>query len=41
MDKSKKNIPESLRVDDVHLNKYGYTFIGQQVYQKGTDWGYW
>lgn len=35
------NIPESLRVDDVHFNAQGYAFIGQQVYRKGTELGYW
>ncbi|MGB8454154.1 MAG: SGNH/GDSL hydrolase family protein [Anaerocolumna sp.] len=35
------NIPESLRVDDVHLNACGYTLTGQQVYKKGTELGYW
>lgn len=35
------NIPESLRVDDVHLNASGYRFIGRQVYKKGRELGYW
>ena len=40
-DISQGNVPESLRVDDVHLNAYGYRFIGQQVYKKGCELGYW
>jgi lysophospholipase L1-like esterase len=35
------NIPESLRVDEVHFNAHGYTLIGQQVYEKGSELGYW
>lgn len=35
------NIPLSLRVDEVHLNACGYRFIGQEVYRKGRELGYW
>lgn len=35
------NVPASLRVDEVHLNEHGYRFIGEQVYIKGCELGYW
>ncbi len=35
------NVPASLRVDEVHLNEHGYRFIGEQVYKKGCELGYW
>lgn len=38
---SQGNVPESLRVDEVHLNECGYRFIGDQVYKKGCELGYW
>lgn len=41
LDISQGNVPGSLRVDDVHLNSSGYMFIGQQVFQKGVELGYW
>lgn len=41
LDINNGNVPSSLRVDDVHLNSSGYMFIGQQVYQKGRELGYW
>ena len=34
-------IPESLRTDSVHFNDAGYTVIGDLLYQKGMDLGYW
>jgi len=40
-DISQGSVPDSLRVDDVHLNEYGYRFIGEQVYKKGCELGYW
>jgi lysophospholipase L1-like esterase len=39
--KNQGNIPESLLVDDVHFNALGYTLIGEQVYKKGIELGYW
>lgn len=41
LDRKQGNIPESLRVDDVHFNEQGYTLIGQQVYKKGIELGFW
>jgi lysophospholipase L1-like esterase len=34
-------IPPSLRADSVHLNAYGYTVMGNQVYKRGQELGYW
>ena len=33
-------IPISLRSDNVHLNSYGYTIVGEQVYNKLISLGY-
>lgn len=34
-------IPDSLRVDATHFNQYGYTVIGNLIYGRGRDLGYW
>lgn len=34
-------IPPSLMADEVHLNAAGYTIIGNLVYQRGKELGYW
>ena len=34
-------IPGSLRADLVHFNEAGFTVIGDLLYQKGLDLGYW
>ena len=34
-------VPGSLRYDYTHLNSYGYYVIGQGVYEKGRELGYW
>ena len=34
-------IPPSLRADSVHLNDYGYTAMGNCIYQRGVSLGYW
>lgn len=34
-------VPESLKYDYTHLNSYGYYVIGQGVYEKGVELGYW
>ena len=34
-------IPSSLRADNMHLNRYGYTVVANQVYKHGKDLGYW
>lgn len=34
-------IPTSLRVDEIHFNDAGYTIIGNLVYKKGVELGYW
>ena len=34
-------VPPSLMADDVHLNGAGYTIIGNLVYQRGQELGYW
>ena len=34
-------IPSSLRSDSIHLNQYGYTIVGNLVYQRGKDLRYW
>ena len=34
-------VPTSLRSDSVHLNNKGYTVLGNIVYKKGVELGYW
>lgn len=34
-------VPASLRVDNVHMNNYGYSSQAKKVYQFGRDLGYW
>lgn len=34
-------VPNSLRSDSVHLNDKGYTVLGNLVYKKGVELGYW
>lgn len=34
-------VPNSLRSDSVHLNDKGYTVLGNIVYKKGVELGYW
>lgn len=34
-------VPASLRIDAVHFNDAGYAIIGNQVYRKGIELGYW
>lgn len=34
-------VPNSLRSDGVHLNDKGYTVLGNIVYKKGVELGYW
>lgn len=34
-------VPNSLRTDSVHLNDKGYTVLGNIVYKKGVELGYW
>lgn len=34
-------VPPSLMFDDVHFNASGYTVIGNLVYQRGKELGYW
>lgn len=34
-------VPKSLRIDDVHLNKVGYNLVGEQVYKRGKILKYW
>lgn len=34
-------VPNSLRSDSVHLNGKGYTVLGNIVYKKGVELGYW
>ena len=40
-DISNSVVPTSLRHDSVHFNDYGYTAVGNCVYQHGKDLGYW
>ena len=34
-------VPNSLRSDSIHLNDKGYTVLGNIVYKKGVELGYW
>jgi lysophospholipase L1-like esterase len=40
-DVSNGRVPASLRSDGIHLNQYGYTIVGKQVYLRGKELGYW
>ena len=40
LDLTNRKIPTSLRADSVHLNNFGYTIVGKQLYNKLISLGY-